>query len=210
VKARRVKGLDPDAALADNLQRIVATRLDELCSFVPRALDPARVKALHDMRIAAKRLRYILEVGAEPCFGPYAATAIKRTKDLQDLLGELHDCDVQLPRVRRLQDELRAADALEARARAGDAPDLDPTLASGTPHAETWRGLETLGIYVEARRGLLFERFLELWRDLEREGFRARLEYAISERPEPPTPLSPSDNGSQPAAAIASQEQSDG
>jgi CHAD domain-containing protein len=210
VKARAVKGLDPDATLADNLERIVATRVDELCSFVPRALDPTRMKALHDMRIAAKRLRYILEVGAEPCFGPYATTAIKRAKDLQDLLGELHDCDVQLPRVRALQDELRAADALEARARAGAAPDLDPTLASGTPHAEAWRGLETLRIYVEARRGLLFERFLELWRDLEREGFRARLEYAISERPDPPTPLSPSGNGAQPSAAIASPGQSDG
>ena len=210
MKARRVKGLDPDGTLAENLQRIVATRLDELCSFVPRALDPARIKALHDMRIAAKRVRYILEVGAEPCFGPYAQTAIKRAKDLQDLLGELHDCDVQLPRVRALQDELRAADALEARARAGDAPDLDPTLASGTPHAETWRGLETLCIYVEARRGLLFERFLELWRDLEREGFRARVRYAISERPEPPMPLSPSDNGDHASAAVASPAGSDG
>ena len=210
MKARAVKGLDPDATLAANLERIVAVRLDELCSFVPRALDPARVKALHDMRIAAKRLRYILEVGAEPCFGPYATTAIKRTKDLQDLLGELHDCDVQLPRVRALQDELRAADALEARARAADAPDLDPTLASGTPHAEAWRGLETLGIYVAARRSLLFERFLELWRDLEREGFRARLLYAISERPEPPAPLSPSDNGDHPSAALASPTGSDG
>ena len=210
MKARAVKGLDPDGALADNLERTVATRLDELCSFVPRALDPKRMKALHDMRIAAKRLRYILEVGAEPCFGPYAVEAIKRTKDLQDLLGELHDCDVQLPRVRALQDELRAADALEARARAGDAPDLDPTLASGTPHAPAWRGLETLRIYVEARRGLLFERFTEMWRDLEREGFRPRLEYAIGERPDPPTPLSQSDNGDEPSSAVASGAQSDG
>ena len=210
MKARAVKGLDPDATLADNLERIVATRLDELCSFVPRALDPERVKALHDMRIAAKRLRYILEVAAEPCFGPYATTAIKRTKDLQDLLGELHDCDVQLPRVRALQDELRAADALEARARAADAPDLDPTLASGTPHADAWRGLETLCIYVEARRGLLFERFLELWRELEREGFGPRLRYAIGERPEAPTPLSPSDNGDHASVAIASPTGSDG
>jgi CHAD domain-containing protein len=210
LKARAVKGLDPDATLADNLERIVATRLDELCSFVPRALDPQRMKALHDMRIAAKRLRYILEVGAEPCFGPYAVEAIKRTRDLQDLLGELHDCDVQLPRVRALQDELRAADALEARARAGDAPDLDPTLASGTPHAPAWRGLETLRIYVEARRALLFERFAEMWRDLEREGFRPRLEYAISERPDPPTPLSQSNNGDEPSSAVASGAQSDG
>lgn len=210
MRARPVKGLDPDSTLADNLERIVTVRLDELCGFVPRALDPSRVKALHDMRIAAKRLRYILEVGAEPCFGPYATTAIKRTRDLQDLLGELHDCDVQLPRVRALQDELRAADALEARARARDAPDLDPTLASGTPHAEAWRGLETLSIYVQARRALLFERFLELWRDLEREGFRARLEYAIGERPEPPTPLSPSDNGDHASAPITSPAASDG
>ena len=131
------------------------------------------MKALHDMRIAAKRLRYILEVGAEPCFGPYATTAIKRTKDLQDLLGELHDCDVQLPRVRALQDELRDADALEARAprrrRARPRPDAGLGHAA---RATAWRGLETLCIYVEARRGLLFERFLELWRDLEREGFR--------------------------------------
>jgi len=210
VRARAVKGLDPDATLADNLERIVATRLDELCSFIPRALDPSRIKALHDMRIAAKRLRYILEVAAEPCFGPYATAAIKRTRDLQDLLGELHDCDVQLPRVRALQDELRAADALEARARAADAPDLDPTLASGTPHAEAWRGLETLCIYVEARRGLLFERFLELWRELEREGFRARLRYAIGERPKAPTPLSPSDNGDHASATVASPTGSDG
>jgi CHAD domain-containing protein len=210
VKARAVKGLDPDATLADNLERIVAVRLDELYSFIPRALDPKRMKALHDMRIAAKRLRYILEVGAEPCFGPYAVEAIKRTRDLQDLLGELHDCDVQLPRVRALQDELRAADALEARARAGDAPDLDPTLASGTPHAPAWRGLETLRIYVEARRALLFERFAEMWRDLEREGFRPRLEYAISERPDPPTPLSQSNNGDEPSSAVASGAQSDG
>ena len=210
MKARPVKGLDRDAPLADNLERTVATRLDELCSFVPRALDPKRMKALHDMRIAAKRLRYILEVGAEPCFGPYAVEAIKRTRDLQDLLGELHDCDVQLPRVRALQDELRAADALEARARAGNAPDLDPTLASGTPHAPAWRGLETLRIYVEARRGLLFERFGEMWRDLEREGFRPRLEYAISERPDPPTSLSQSNNGDAPSSAVASEAQSDG
>jgi CHAD domain len=210
LKARAVKGLNPDATLADNFERIVATRLDELCSFVPRAIDPQRVKALHDMRIAAKRLRYILEVGAEPCFGPYAVTAIKHTKELQDLLGELHDCDVQLPRVRALQDELRAADALEARARAGEAPDLDPTLASGTPNAPAWRGLETLRIYIEARRGLLFERFVEMWRELEREGFRARLQYAITERPDPPTPLSPSGNGDEPSSTAASAAPSDG
>jgi CHAD domain len=190
VKARKVKGLDPTGQLADNLERIVKVRLDELCSFAPRALDPGEVKALHDMRIAAKRLRYILELGAEPCFGEYAGKAGKRAKELQDLLGEIHDCDVSRPRVLALLDGLRVADAREAVVRAGDADDLDPAVVAGTGHASAWRGLETLAVYLAARRALLFERFIERWKELEREGFRARLEYAVSERAAPDAPAS--------------------
>jgi hypothetical protein len=184
MKARKVKRLDPAAPLADNAERIVRVRLDELQSFIPRALDPDEVTALHDMRIAAKRLRYVLEVTAETCFGPYAETALKRTKDLQDLLGEIHDCDVQLPRVLARLDELRAADAVQAHARAKPtASDLDPRFAARTRHSTAWRGLESLAVYLQARRALLFERFLELWTVLERDGFRARLDYAARERP---------------------------
>jgi hypothetical protein len=182
VKARRVKGLDPAAPLADNVERIVRVRLDELYSFIPRALDPSEIEALHDMRIAAKRLRYILETTADACFGPYAQTAAKRARQLQDLLGEIHDCDVTLPRVLELLDELRAGDAAVVRAAAGDADDLDPALAAAAPHADAWRGLTTLTVHLRARRTLLFERFVELWRELEREAFRARLEYAAGER----------------------------
>jgi hypothetical protein len=198
MKARKVKGLDPQGTLADNAERIVRVRLDELWSFAPRALDPDQAAAQHDMRIAAKRLRYILEVTADTCFGPYAATALKRVKDMQDLLGELHDCDVQLPRVLARAEELRAADVAEARARAGDADDLAPVHATGTAHAGARRGLETLAVYLQARRRLLFERFLELWTDLERAGFRARLDYAVGERP--PAPEGP---GAAEAAAAA-------
>ena len=61
MKARDVKGLDPAGPLADNVERIARTRLDELFSFAPAVLDPRNVRELHDMRIAAKRLRYVLE-----------------------------------------------------------------------------------------------------------------------------------------------------
>jgi hypothetical protein len=210
VKARRVKGLDPNGPLADNAARIVAVRLAELCSFVPRALDPAQVEALHDMRIAAKRLRYVLELTGDTCFGTYAETGIRRTRELQDLLGEIHDCDVTLPRVLALIGRRRELAALEARAAAGDAEDLDPALAAQVTQAGEWRGLEVLATHLRARRALLFERFLELWRDLEREGFRARLRYAISERPGGRTPLSSSDNGDHPSGAVASPAGSDG
>jgi hypothetical protein len=206
VKARKVKGLDPATALADNAERIVHVRLDELCSFVPAALDPAGVTALHDMRIAAKRLRYVLEVTADTCFGPYAATALKRTKDLQDLLGEIHDCDVQLPRVLARIDELRSADAQQARGRAkAKARDLDAGFAGRTAHTTAWRGLETLAVYLQARRALLFERFLEMWTGLERDGFRARLDYAARERPSGVTPSSQDGNVHRAGRGLASR-----
>ena len=183
MKARKVKHLDPGGTLADNAQRVVAVRIDELYDFVPAVLDPKRVKKLHAMRIAAKRLRYVLEVTSSVCFGPYALTATKRVRELQDLLGEIHDCDVQLPRVQQIRAELSADAAAELTQRAAGAADLDPALASALPHSEDWAGLAALEHYLAVRRGLLYERFLTVWQDIERSALRARLEYAIAERP---------------------------
>jgi hypothetical protein len=181
VKARTVKGLDPDAALADNAERIVLVRLDELCAFMPKAADPAEVVALHDMRIAAKRLRYILEITG-PCFGPYARSATKLTKELQDLLGEIHDCDVQVPETEQFAERLVVADAVALHEAAAGADDLDPALIKQAPHARDHAGLAALQTHLRARRLVLFDRFLQLWGDYERKGFRARLEYAVGER----------------------------
>jgi hypothetical protein len=188
VKARDVKGLDPAGPLADNAERIARTRLDELFAFAPAVLDPKNVRELHDMRIAAKRLRYVLEL-TDHLFGPYAATAVKRTKELQLLLGDMHDCDEMLPRIRRLIAAEQEAEtgALRARAREG-ARDLDPALARDAPRADAWRGLHAFAAWLEARRRVLHDAFLEQWTELGRAGFRARLEYALSERaPEPET-----------------------
>ena len=170
MKARKVKGIDTDAPLIDGAERIVAVRLDELCGFAPKVFDPGEVEALHDMRIAAKRLRYVLEVTGE-LFGPYADAARKRTKELQELLGDIHDCDVLEPRVLALLEDLRAED-------------VDAVVAGAEPpHADEYRGLELLIVTTRAKRRQLFERFLAFWTDLERDGFRARLTYAIEERP---------------------------
>jgi hypothetical protein len=148
---------------------------------MPRAEDPAEVVALHDMRIAAKRLRYILELSA-PCFGPYAPKAARQVKEVQDLLGEIHDCDVQGPEAAAFAERLLAEDAAALRAAAADAPDLDPALLREAPHAREHAGAAARRAHLLARRELLFGRFLALWDDLERKGFRARLEFALAER----------------------------
>ena len=194
MKARSVKALHADMALADAAERIVRLRLAELYSFMPRALEPSEVKALHDLRIAAKRLRYVLEITA-PFLGEYAPTAAKRARDIQDLVGEIHDCDVQRPQVLGLLDELRARDAADLRRVAGDADDLDPALSAQTPHRHAYGGLEVLATHLQARRSLLFERFLALWEKLERQGFRRKLEAAIEQRSWPEPVPAPDGNG---------------
>jgi hypothetical protein len=181
VKARRVKKLDPREPLADNAARIVCVRLDEMRSFAPKALKPKGIKQQHDMRIAAKRLRYVLEA-TEFCFGRSAEVARRRARDLQEILGELHDCDVMLPRVESHLTQLRDADADAVRKRAGDADDLDPALAARAPHRTSYRGLEILMVYLQARRGLLFDRFKTFWVEQERSGTWDRLERAAERR----------------------------
>jgi hypothetical protein len=163
MKARKVKGLDPSGPLRENARRIVDVRAGELRSFSPAVLDPRNVEALHDMRIAAKRLRYVLELTA-PVFGDEAGRAAKRAKKLQDLLGEIHDCDVTIPRVERHIAWLRLEDAATLREAAGArASDLDPKAGRDAPHRLHYRGLETLVAYLRARRDVLYARFIREW-----------------------------------------------
>jgi CHAD domain-containing protein len=100
VKARAIEGLDPSGPLSPNVARIVSVRLDELRGFVDAALAPEASEAQHNMRIAAKRLRYVLEI-FEPCLGEEAETARCAAKRLQSVLGDLHDCDLMLTKFER-------------------------------------------------------------------------------------------------------------
>lgn len=149
MKARRVKGLDPDAPFRANAQKMAAVRIAEVWKLGERSRDPQEVEALHDLRIATKRLRYLLEI-TEPCFGKPAHDGAKVARSLQDVLGEIHDCDVMSERVR---------------SRAESIPVADPR----------YLGLEALASYLDARRRVLHRQFLELWSRLEQKGFRARL-----------------------------------
>lgn len=113
MKARTIEGLHPAGPLRPNVARIVSVRLDELRQFVDDALAPEATEAQHDMRIAAKRLRYLLEI-FEPCLGEEANAAQGAAKRLQSVLGDLHDCDLMLAKVEHIGS---VATALRARRR---------------------------------------------------------------------------------------------
>jgi len=111
MKARPVADLDPGAPLRPNASRIVRVRLDEMRGLAADALTEGATTAQHDARIAAKRLRYVLEI-VDPCFGEEARAARDAAKELQSVLGDLHDCDLMLPRVAAIES---LAGALQSR-----------------------------------------------------------------------------------------------
>ncbi len=71
----------------------ILDRLKEMEKLSDSLYHPLKIKPLHKMRIAAKRLRYALEL-FEPCWGHQLALFARKVAALQSSLGELHDCDV--------------------------------------------------------------------------------------------------------------------
>ncbi|HEY7351115.1 MAG TPA: CHAD domain-containing protein [Ktedonobacterales bacterium] len=91
--ARIQAHIRPYGTVTENARRILRARLAELYVWAQYAHDESRVREQHQMRIAAKRLRYTLELFRD--FLPeQAGDCIKALKGVQDVLGLLHDCDV--------------------------------------------------------------------------------------------------------------------
>ena len=72
---------------------IILERLRELEKLSSSLFRPFKVERLHRMRIAAKRLRYALEL-FEHCWGESLNRFSVKAAGLQSSLGELHDSDV--------------------------------------------------------------------------------------------------------------------
>lgn len=81
----------------DIARQILARRLEEFEDLGKSFYRPLRVKPLHDVRIAAKHLRYALEL-FERSWGPQGSIPFQpvteRVAAMQSSLGGLHDCDV--------------------------------------------------------------------------------------------------------------------
>jgi CHAD domain-containing protein len=107
-KARPLTGLDPQAPTEENARIIVRERLADMYAYAPYVENPENIQELHDLRIAAKRVRYTLEVFAD--FLPATSKDFaQELADLQDELGELHDSEVMLALLRRLLQQTQAA-----------------------------------------------------------------------------------------------------
>ena len=191
-KPRPITGLDPDRRLRPNARQILAVRIDEVWSFDRFVTHPGNVRELHDMRIACKRLRYLLEI-FEIAFPADLGPFIDEIKDLQDLLGEIHDRDVQVPMLLDHLERLAERDATAARelVRQTDPASRMSQVRREAAFARFRAQLDEAGTVTERpgieallarrtrERDELYERFLLEWRRLTAERLRRRLERAL-------------------------------
>ncbi|WP_181391802.1 CHAD domain-containing protein [Methanospirillum lacunae] len=82
----------------------IMARVSDLFWFEPYLQDSSRIEQHHEMRIAAKRLRYTLEAYAG-LYEDRLKPEIKVIKHLQELLGDIHDCDVWIGLMPRFLEE---------------------------------------------------------------------------------------------------------
>jgi CHAD domain-containing protein len=108
-KAREIEGLHAAMPFAEAAAATVAVRADELFEHSADVLDTSDIERVHDMRVASRRLRAVLEIYA-PCFPKdQFRPLLKEVKALADALGERRDPDVLLDRLAQLEAALPKA-----------------------------------------------------------------------------------------------------
>jgi hypothetical protein len=98
-KAKAIRGLDSQAPTGKNARIIARARLEEMYAWSKYVDNAYRVRELHDLRIAAKRLRYTLEV-FEDVLPEACKPVVDELAQIQDELGALHDSDVMIALLR--------------------------------------------------------------------------------------------------------------
>ena len=88
-------GIPPVAALR------IGKRLSTLLSYESWVLHPEAVAEHHATRIAAKKLRYTMEIYGS-IYRNNLAKSLVRVKKIQEILGDIHDCDVWIDQITSL------------------------------------------------------------------------------------------------------------
>ena len=189
-RAWPVGRLKSTASLAENARIILRVRIAEYYSYAPIVADEREIEALHNLRIAAKRLRYTLEL-FRAVFGDDGERQIERVKEMQELLGQIHDHDV---RIWLIEDEWTRL-AVEQSSNVGRALAEAPTsshqaittAALRPPPDDPKRGLLALLSRQHASRRQIHAAFALRWTELAEAGMRVEL-VALSAMPLPATP----------------------
>ena len=185
-KAKPITGLDPRAPAGKNARIIARVRLEEMYNWNRYVDNPYNIRELHDLRIAAKRLRYTLEIFEEVL--PEASKSIvKELAQIQDELGALHDSEVMIALLRlclgtqdsgvAYEDALVDAQKQYSKKQFILPPQLVAVLLdpASAPSAEERYGLERMLFKQEQCREEQYSAFRQHWYQLQARDFRREI-----------------------------------
>jgi CHAD domain-containing protein len=118
-KPRDIPDLHCDDAFAVAAGKVVAVRAAELAEHSGNVLDTTDIERVHDMRVATRRLRAVLEIFA-PCFPKRAhQEVLDDVKALADALGDRRDPDVHIAALEAFAESARPSSRAGVRLLAG-------------------------------------------------------------------------------------------
>jgi CHAD domain-containing protein len=118
-KPRDIPDLHFDDAFAAAAAKVVAVRAQELADHSQNVLDTSDIERVHDMRVATRRLRAVLEIFA-PCFPKREhAEILSEVKALADALGGRRDPDVHIAALDTFAAEVKPSSRAGVRLLAG-------------------------------------------------------------------------------------------
>jgi CHAD domain-containing protein len=168
--------MDPEGTFGENAALMLLIRFAEMYRLAGAVDDPERVQELHDMRIAAKRLRYTMEI-FQPCYGGELAKEYKsvyeKIKSIQEQIGDIHDCDVRGPAVTEFVEEH----------------------AKRRPEIRV--GLIRLIDKEKQDRDRMYSEFIEYWANLTRKNLRGRFLRLIASLDIPAQSVAEEETGSE-------------
>ena len=122
----------------------ISRRLDNFLS-MEKCVYLEKEKLLHhQMRICAKKLRYTMECFA-PLYGDKLKVEIETIKEFQDVLGEMHDCDVWIEYLPNFRAKINSRRQQK------------------TVKNQINQALLNFSTYVKERRRKFYRQFIDLW-----------------------------------------------
>lgn len=153
-------------------EQAIRLKLEEFLAYEMYVHQPDRVTELHAMRIAAKHLRYTLEIFA-PLYDDNLKKPIKVVKEMQEMLGDIHDCDVWVAYVPQFLEEERL--------RALEYFGHDRSAKRFTP------GILALQANRQQYRDERYAQFVKFWERSQADEVWAKLRSALIPSPSPAT-----------------------
>ena len=156
-KAHKITGVQPLHSYSENARIILPQKVEEVYTWEPFIRHAGRREELHNMRISIKRLRYTMESFgvAYRCPKTHSREAARFTEclevivDLQEILGDIHDCDVVL--------------------------EVLTDYATQSEQGDVAQGIAELITETKAARNADYQTFLEKWEHLSVIDFKQKL-----------------------------------